>query len=36
MADKTVTLRRFGSDKQETVALSDFVAQMADAIKMPL
>ena len=36
MADKTVTLRRFGSDKQETVALSDFVAQMKDAIKMPL
>jgi len=36
MADKTVTLRRFGSEKQETIALSDFVAQMADAIKMPL
>ena len=36
MADKTVTLRRFGSEKQETVALADFVAQMADAIKMPL
>ena len=36
MADKTVTLRRFGSEKQETVALNDFVAQMADAIKMPL
>ena len=36
MADKTVTLRRFGSEKQETIALSDFVAQMSDAIKMPL
>ena len=36
MADKTVTLRRFGSDKQETIALSDFVEQMRDAIKMPL
>ena len=36
MADKTVTLRRFGSEKQETIALSDFVAQMEDAIKMPL
>ena len=36
MADKTVTLRHFGSDKQETVALADFVAQMQDAIRMPL
>jgi len=36
MADKTVTLRRFGSEKQETIALGDFVAQMKDAIKMPL
>ena len=35
-ADKTVTLRYFGSEKQETVALSEFVAQMVDAIKMPL
>ena len=36
MADKTVTLRRFGSSDQETMALSDFIAQMKDAIKMPL
>ena len=36
MADKTVTLRRFGSEKQETIALDDFVSQMRDAIKMPL
>ena len=36
MADKTVTLRRFGSEKQETVALADFVEQMKNAIKMPL
>ena len=35
MADKTVTLRRFGSDKQETVSLSEFVEQMAQAVKMP-
>lgn len=36
MADKTVTLRHFGSDKQETVALDKFVSDMADSIKMPL
>ena len=36
MADKTVTLRHFGSDKQETIALDKFIADMADAIKMPL
>lgn len=35
-ADKTVTLRRLGVEKQETVALSDFIAQMKDAVKLPL
>ncbi len=35
-ADKTVTLRKLGVEKQETVALSDFIAQMKDAIKLPL
>ncbi len=34
-ADKTVTLRRLGIDKQETMSLSEFVAQMSDAVKMP-
>lgn len=34
--DKTVTLRRLGVEKQEVVALADFVAQMRDAVKMPL
>ncbi|MBP5708076.1 MAG: threonine--tRNA ligase [Alphaproteobacteria bacterium] len=36
MADKSVTLRHFGSDKQETIALSEFIANMGNAIKMPL
>jgi len=35
MADKTVTLRRLGEEKQETVSLDDFVAQMAAAVQMP-
>ncbi len=34
--DKTVTLRRLGVEKQEVVSLADFVAQMRDAVKMPL
>ena len=34
-ADKTVTLRRLGVEKQEVISLADFVSQMADAIKMP-
>ena len=34
-ADKTVTLRRLGMDKQETIPLSEFIAQMTDAVKMP-
>lgn len=33
-ADKTVTLRRLGVDKQETMPLSEFIAQMVDAVKM--
>lgn len=33
--DKTVTLRRLGIDKQETMPLSEFIAQMSDAVKMP-
>ncbi|MBD5400368.1 threonine--tRNA ligase [bacterium] len=35
-ADQTVTLRRLGQDKQETVALDAFVNDMAAAVKMPL
>ena len=34
-ADKTVTLRRLGVDKQETMPLSEFIAQMVDVVKMP-
>ena len=34
--DKTVTLRRLGVEKQEVMALSDFIAQMRDAVKLPL
>lgn len=34
-ADKTVTLRRLGVAKQETMPLSEFIAQMVDAVKMP-
>lgn len=34
-ADKTVTLRCLGIDKQETMSLSEFIAQMSDAVKMP-
>jgi len=34
--DKTVTLRRLGVEKQEVVSLADFVAQMVEAVKMPL
>jgi threonyl-tRNA synthetase len=36
MADKNVTLRYLGREGQEVKSLSEFVAQMADAIKMPL
>ena len=34
-ADKTVTLRRLGTEKQETIALDAFVEQMATAVQMP-
>jgi threonyl-tRNA synthetase len=34
-ADKTITIRRLGIEKQETIALADFVAQMKDAVKLP-
>jgi threonyl-tRNA synthetase len=36
MAEKNVTLRRLGEEKQDSVSLSDFVAMMQDAIKMPM
>ncbi len=35
MADKSVTLRRLGVEKQEVISLSEFVEQMKSAIKMP-
>ena len=35
MADKTVTLRRLGVEKQETVAMDAFVNDMAAAVKLP-
>lgn len=35
-ADKTVTLRRLGIEKQEVVALADFVKDMAEAVKLPM
>lgn len=35
-AEKMVTLRRLGQDAQETVALSEFVEQMANAVKLPM
>ena len=35
-ADKTVTLRRLGVEKQEVVGLSEFVNQMQAAVKMPM
>ena len=34
--DKTVTLRRLGVEKQDVVPLADFIAQMQDAVKLPL
>lgn len=34
-ADKTVTLRRLGVEKQEVVALDDFIAQMKQAVQLP-
>lgn len=35
MADKSVTLRRLGVEKQEVVKLDDFISQMKEAVKMP-
>lgn len=34
--DKTVTLRKLGVEKQEVVPLSEFVANMQNAVKLPL
>jgi len=33
--NRTVTLRRLGSDKQEVIALDDFIAKMVEEAKMP-
>lgn len=35
MADNTITLRKLGVEKQETIALDKFIADMKDAVKMP-
>ncbi len=35
VADKSVTLRRLGVEKQEVVSLAEFVEQMKTAVKMP-
>lgn len=35
MADRTVTLRRLGVEKQEVVKLNDFISMMKEAVKMP-
>jgi threonyl-tRNA synthetase len=35
-ADRMVTLRRLGQEKQESMPLAEFVAMMQDAVKMPL
>jgi threonyl-tRNA synthetase len=35
IADKTVALRWLGGEKQETVALDEFVARMKEAVKLP-
>ncbi len=34
-ADKTVALRRLGNATQENVSMAEFVAQMAESVKMP-
>ena len=36
MAEKTVTLRKLGQEKQEVMPLAEFVKMMQDAIKMPM
>ena len=33
--NRTVTLRRLGTEKQETMSLTDFIAQMKDETQMP-
>ncbi|MBN1325103.1 MAG: threonine--tRNA ligase [Alphaproteobacteria bacterium] len=35
MADKTVTLRKLGVEKQETISLDSFVKQMKTSVKIP-
>ena len=35
-ADKMVTLRRLGNEKQESMSLAEFVEMMKDSVKMPL
>ncbi|MBS7386582.1 MAG: threonine--tRNA ligase, partial [Alphaproteobacteria bacterium] len=36
MADRNVTLRSFGVEKQESMSLHAFVEMMQDSVKMPL
>ena len=36
LADKTVTLRKLGQEKQESMPLDAFVEMMKDSVKMPL
>ena len=36
MADKNVTLRRLGVEKQDVMPLDEFVQMMQDSVKMPL
>ena len=36
MAEKMVTLRKLGQEKQEVMPLDEFVAMMQNAVKMPL
>ena len=36
MADRNVTLRRLGVEKQESMSLDAFVEMMQDSVKMPL
>ena len=35
-SDKTVTLRKLGQEKQESLPLDEFVEMMKNAVKMPL
>ena len=36
VADKTVTLRKLGSDKQETIKREELIKNMIDLNKLPL